>query len=469
MHELSRFDGRDGTGGWPRRPRLPRLALADQSGSILVEVLVSAIMVVIVAVGVFAAFDTATRATGEERNRARAHSLAQADLSRMRTMRISDLSNLNQTRTLTQDGTEYTIVSRGEFQTDATGTASCDPGTASADYIKISSTVTWPSIGSRPPVVAASLVAPPNGSISPNTGSLAVEIQNSENAGIPGVGLQGSGAGSFTGQTGPTGCAIFGNLPAGNYTLQVTDSTLVDRDGNPPGDTATSVVAEATNTVVLQYDEPGSVAVTFETKVGGNLVPSTADSVVAFNQGMSVPKAFGDVGSQAGQVTATPLFPFTSEYAIYAGTCEGNNPNPTGQENPPGEAAIASAIVPRGGSEAVSVQLPALHLTVWSGVDQTTPGSPVPGAAVELSDANCDDSAGNPITRTFTTTSEGKFTKDPQGQTLDPGLPYGVYDLCVSDGTTHVTRTSVNVQDLDVGADLSVYLNEPGALPGGCP
>ena len=107
-----------------------RLDPRDQSGIALIEILVAAILLVIVAVGVFGAFDAATRSTAEERHRARAHALAQADLSRMRTMRVSDLSNLNQTRNVSQDGQTYTIHSRAEYQTDATGTQSCEAGTA---------------------------------------------------------------------------------------------------------------------------------------------------------------------------------------------------------------------------------------------------------------------------------------------------------------------------------------------------
>ena len=192
---------------------------------------------VIVALGAFTAFDSATRSTAEERHRARANSLAEADLSRMRSMRISDLSNLSQTRTVVVDEQRYTLTSRAEFQTDSTGTASCEAGSASADYIKISSSVTWPSIGSRPPVVSATLVAPPNGSISANSGALAIAVEDAANVGIPNVGISGSGAGSFTGSTGSTGCAIFGNLPAGSYSVSVSGvaAGLVDNDGDPPG------------------------------------------------------------------------------------------------------------------------------------------------------------------------------------------------------------------------------------------
>ena len=64
----------------------------DESGYALIEILVSSILLVSVSVGVFGAFDAATRSTAEERHRARAHAIAESDLSRMRALRISDLS-----------------------------------------------------------------------------------------------------------------------------------------------------------------------------------------------------------------------------------------------------------------------------------------------------------------------------------------------------------------------------------------
>jgi Tfp pilus assembly protein PilV len=462
VHELSRYEGRDGTRGWPHPPRLRRLDLAGQGGATLIEVLVSAIMVVIVAVGVLAGFDAATRASSEERHRARAHSLGQADLSRMRTMKISDLSNLEETRSVTQDGTEYTIVSRGQFQTDATGTASCEEGTASADYIRISSTVTWPTVGTRPPVVESSIVAPPNGSVSPDTGSLAVEIENAAGVGAPDVPMSLTGPSNHTGVTGANGCAIFGNLPAGNYTLLVTDSTLVDHNGKPPDPEPTSVVAEATATVVLQYDEPGSTPVTFTTNAyGAGVGPARADSIVAFNSGMSLPKAFGTPGSPATEVIASGLFPFTSGYAVYAGTCDGDHPNPLGDPDAPGAAAIASVVVPPGGSAPTTLQIPALNLTVWDGTGPGAQGSPVAGAEVHVADTKCQGDTGGPVTRNFTTNSIGRLD--------DPGLPWSVYDICAEAGGQHVIEAGVSVPevDLDGGTNRDFYLGS--GAPGDCP
>jgi hypothetical protein len=375
----------------------------------------------------------------------------------MRSMRISDLSNLNQTRTVTQDGTDYTVQSRADFVTDATGTASCEEGVASADYLKVTSTVTWPSIGTRPPVMAATIVAPPNGSVSPSSGGLAIAIEDSQNVGIPGIGVSGSGPGSFSGVTDETGCAMFGNLPAGDYSLTLSGiaSGLVDRDGNPPQSQDISVVAESTNTVVLQYDDPGSIPVDFSTIPygGGSPVPSTNDSIVVFNSGMTVARTFGTVGTRTTAITAASLFPFTSPYSVYAGTCEGNAP--IDDES----AAIADVTLPPGGSVPATVQLPALHLVAYTG---TTTGSPrAVNAVVTIEDDFCPTIDGTPFWRTYTT--------DSLGQLPDPGLPASRYDICVrtADSTDRRVINNVNVQSVTSGTALNVFL---GSTTGGsCP
>lgn len=435
--------------------------LGDERGSILLEALISGILLVITAVGVFSAFEAGSRASAEERHRAQAEGLAQADLARLRTMRISALANLHQTKVVTIEKTSYTVESVAAFQTDSTGTASCTKATAKADYIQIRSIISWPSLGSREPVEEVSLVAPPNGSISANSGSLAVQIEDAKNAGVQGVELAGSGAGSFAGVTGENGCAIFGDLPAGNYTLTASGNSLVDKNGEAPKPQSTSVVEESTNTLALQYDFGGSVAAKFETRVGGELVPSSADSVVAFNSGMQTAKVFGTPGTPSAEVTATPLFPFTSAYSVYAGTCEQNDPSLTGKEALP-ESAIAEPIVAAKGTTQVTIELPALHLTVWGGTE-AEPGSQVEGAKVKVTDSQC--TPGNPTVRTLTTNAEGELP--------DPGLPFSTYEVCVSDGSKHVNVTELAVpakaEDMIAGTTLSVFLGASGAEAGACP
>ena len=453
--------------------------IESERGSILIEALVSAVLVVLTAVGVFSAFEAGTRSSAEERHRAQAEGLAQADIARLRTMRISALVNLHETKTVKVDNTPYTVDSLATFETDENGTASCKEGEASADYVQIRSTVSWPTLGSRKPVVQTSLVAPPNGSISANSGTLAVQIENAELGGVPNVWLSGTGAATFSGVTGENGCAIFGDLPAGNYTLTLSGGSLVEKNGNPPEPIATSVVEESTNTLVLQYDFGGSIEADFQTTVEGELVPSSAGSIVAYNSGMLVPKVFGMPGEPQAELTATPLFPFASAYSIYAGNCKEDAP-PVGVP----EGTVAEALVPPGGPTAVTVVLPPLNLTAWSGTGEAEPGEPVEGARVTVADEEC----GSKAEEGAATYPTQVYTTDAEGHLPDPGLPFSTYDVCVSAGGEHVERTEVQVPEpqfyeveeegeepeLDYeepqkGTTLDVFLGSAEAESGECP
>lgn len=436
--------------------------IEGERGSILLEALVSGIMLVITAVGVFSAFEAGTRASAEERHRAQAEGLAQTDLTRMRTMRISDLSNLQESKVVTIEKTPYTIKSAAEYETDKTGTASCEKGTSSADYIQIRSTITWPSIGTRAPVVEQSLVAPPNGSVSEHSGSLAIQLENGENEGIAGVGLTGTGPATFAGETGETGCVIFGDLPEGEYTLTpvISGLNLVDPNGAPPQAQTTSVVGESTNTLALQYDEAGQVTAKFTTTVGGQPVAAKADAIVAFNSGMKVARVFGTPGTPSPEVTAKPLFPFSSAYSIYPGSCNEDNPG----ESAPDAAIGEVELLPRG-EAAVSIQMPPLNLTVWSG-KESSKGSVVAGAAVKITDTKCKNKGGQPL----------KYTTEAAGHLAEPALPYSTYEVCAYNSSTnrHNTKTNIKVPAsagaIETGTTLNIYLGSgSGATSEPCP
>jgi Tfp pilus assembly protein PilV len=437
-------------------------ALAREDGFTIVEVVVSAMLITMISLAAFGVLQAAGRSTAEERHRAQAYAIAQADQARMRSMRISQLSNYKVTSTVTEDGTPYAVASRAEFVTDSTGTSSCTPGTASADYIAISSTVTWPSMGSRPPANIRSIIAPPNGAIAEDRGALAISVTNAQGDPIPGVGLSGTGAGSFSGETGPTGCAMFGNLPEGNYTMTPTTSTgLVDKDGNAPSPVATSVIGMSTNTVELQYDTPGRIDVSFTTWFGSTLAATSGDAIMVANTGMTQPERFGTAGTFVASIAAEPLFPFPSPDAVYAGSCDTNNPNPSGSTSPTPPPSIKSVNVPAGSPPAATaVQLPALALTVRLGSSGSTPAV---GARVTVTDRDCSVN-GVAVKRTYTTNA--------LGQLANPGLPWSDYDVCASGGSPsrRVTRTNFAVKSSSAnGNALVLYLSGTGSTTGTCP
>jgi len=438
-----------------------------QGGFAIVEVLISAVIAVSVAAAVVSLINTAARAGTEQRHRAQAYAVAQEDQARLRALRISTLNKYTSTRTVTVGGTNYTVTSTGAFINDITGTASCGATNSTADYAKVSSTVTWPTIGATPPVVVESIIAPPNGALDPSHGGITVSAINAAALPLSGVSVTGSGTGSFSGTTDSAGCAGFPDIASGNYTLTPSAAGLVDVDGNAPASQTVSVVGGSTNTISLQYDQPGSVPIAFKyMNTSGTLVNSFSDTLVASNTGMSAPETFGTPGgTEVGTITATSLFPFTSPDTFYAGSCSGDNPNPTGMANPPGAAALANVLVPAGGTAATrTIQLPALNLTVWSGNNSSSPGSKVNAAHVTLTDDNCTLPSGAPVKRVYATNTLGSLT--------DPGLPWSQYDLCVDNGTRKQLINNVVVKTLtSAGTTVTVYLGSSatGILSGTCP
>lgn len=446
----SKFSGRVGK---PFVAADGRARLADESGVALVEVIVSAVLMIVIAVSVFGALQSTGRAGAQERHRARAYAIAQADQARLRSLNVSTVSHLTQTRTETQDGITYSVASSGVPKVDRSTTTSCVSGNSSSDFVAVKSTVTWASMGTRPPVVIESIVTPPNGSLDANRGAISISVLDSRNNPYPGITVNGSGPSPFSGVTTSTGCLIFGDLLAGAYTVTPALANLVDKDGLPPGGVTTSVVGQSANSLGLQYDRPGTVNVAFTTIKAGVLASSTAERIRVFNTGMTQSVGFGTQGSRVSSIAATPLFPFTSPDTIWAGSCDVNRPG--------GGPALGSATIPvAAAAPTVTLQLPALDLTVYKG-KKAKAGEAAAGATVKVTDRDCIIN-GAPLTRTYTTNSSGMLS--------DPGLPWGQYDICASGLSTKNTVEAISEVDFSVkntvsALDLLLEKGNPGTCP----
>ena len=214
-----------------------------EGGFALVEVLISAVIVLSASGAVFGLLTATAHSSAEERHRSEAYAVAQEDQARLRSLRVPTLDRLSQTRTVTLNGTPFTVESSGVFVNAKTGTPSCGQETSSADYVKITSTVAWSSSGAHAPVTIQSIVTPPNGALDPTHGTLTIFVEGANGEPMPGIGLSGSGAGTFSGSTDSEGCAMFPDQPSGNYTLTPAAVGLVEKDGNTPGPQTVGVIA----------------------------------------------------------------------------------------------------------------------------------------------------------------------------------------------------------------------------------
>jgi hypothetical protein len=421
----------------------------------IVEVAISALVLAVIVVGTLTAFDAAGRFSGQDQRRSEANDLAQQDQDRLRGMQVTQLSSLNQTRAVTLDGSTFTIKSTGQFETESTGTPSC-ASTGSADFIKTTSTVTWPTMGSRPPVVAESVITPPAG------GALIVQVVDGHGNGVPGMNVSGSGPSTLSATTGSDGCAIFGGLPGGTYNVTATQSGYVDKDGNsisPSGQQITSVIAGSSVTKTFYFDQAGQIQATFDTRPYGaaTAVPSSADTVTIFNNNMTFPgfRWAGTSNQYVSKVTATAVFPFyPSSYTVYAGSCTNDAPSEFGSGPDP------SLVVPQGGTGSILLHLPPVNLTVYDGI-LTKPPVPLAGAHVVLTDQGC---GGNPPVAGGSPAIKRTRTTNSSGQLADPGQPFGTFNVCADDGGKFQQATVVN----DVLGGTSLTLDLRLGLPGKC-
>lgn len=423
--------------------------LKDETGTTLIEVLASALVLVITTTGVFAGLDAASSATGQSKHKSVAADIAQQDQERLRTFRSKDLSNYRQTRTLTVRNVPFTIMSKSVWLADASGTTSCTSSSDQASYMQITSTVTWPNMRVKP-IVGTSMVAPPNGTFA-DEGALSVEILDRSGAPVVGTDVDVapvSGTGrSYQATTSSLGCAYFAHLTAGTYAVSFSTPGKVDSQGVQAVSKQVSVTDDTVTRVSFLYDTAASLNVTFQTVKSAATVPADGEYASVGHSGLAAPgtRVFGS-GASATAIAATAIFPFTSAYSVYSGNCAGANPISYGQ------TAVQVTATP-GGSFTATVREPSVKLTLL--------GVPPPVGTVVKLTAKATGCGG---VTTYTTDSQG-YVVPAAGTYRDPGVPFGVYDVCAVILGTKRTLTAQNVTDPN-GVSLALPLV---GLPGSCP
>jgi hypothetical protein len=396
--------------------------------------MVSVLMLAVITLGVLAMIDGPSAVSGASKARSTASALAQQDQDRMRGMTVTDLSGFSGTRSVVISGVSYTVRSKASWVSDASGTESCTSNDNQAHYLKILSTVTWPSIGRTPPVQAASLMAPP-ASLSTTAGSLAVQVTDQAGSPVSGMTVR-ANPGNFAADTNAAGCAFFGALAIGNVTATYGQSGWVDPGGNTNVTLAGSVAAGSTSTMTASYAEAAQVAVSFNTKVGGTApVAARATQTTLVNPSIPPPgiRTF-TVANPAPTITAANLYPFTSGYGVYAGSCGAANPvnyNVNYFTENPGSYARPG---PRG-TAAVTVREPALNVKV------TRNSSPLTNAhvVVKATGAGCTERY------VMSTDSAGMLVMGASPYQA-PAVPFGPYSVCADDATRSRTTTFNNTQ-----------------------
>jgi Tfp pilus assembly protein PilV len=405
---------------------LPRARQTEaEDGFILIEVLVSALILAIVAGAVLTLITATTHSAASERAHSVAYGLAQEDQARLRTMRLASLNEKNELRpNVAVGGQRYEVRSRGRFVNNSSGTRTCSSENASADYVEITSSVSSSAMAT--PVTLHSIISPTNGSLDPSHGSLVVEAQNAIAKPVSGITATISGPTNATATTGEEGCAMFADIPAGTYRVVVNGNGLINRKGQT-SETLLSVGVTAGETalVPVYFDRAGTIAPSFVYAEPGKtgLLPAPIDSMVVFNSESGEPAStYGSPGTYPPNppLEVKTVYPFAATYSVYAGSCEGDMPKAP-------SLAIPSVEVKSGGTMNPRVQVPALVVPV------TYEGGKVVGATVTVTDTKCPQT-GTKVKRTFITNGNGRAA--PTGAEAI-AIPWGTYKLCASTKVTN--------------------------------
>jgi Tfp pilus assembly protein PilV len=329
-----------------------------EAGDTLIEVLIAALLVAMIAAATFTGYSAVAHVAGGEKQRAQASSLAEADQARLHGLTLNNLSSsgtglgVGNTHYSQQvNGTVYTVTSTAAFVA-ASGAASCTPsGASTADEVQILSTVIWTSdAAAGGPVEIHGLVTPQEG------GSLIARVLSPSGSPVAGatVSLSGGPTSAATLTTDANGCVEFAALSGGTYTVTATASGVTESV------TAPTVVPTQTSVATLTPGGDGSISATFTTSYNGSSHASSADQVTAWNSA-AVP-AYGVFGSPS-TLTANNYQPTVNSgsvfapgpYTAYGGSCSGDYSS----------SGYAVANVTTGTTQSVSLPLPAMIVDVW--------------------------------------------------------------------------------------------------------
>jgi type II secretory pathway pseudopilin PulG len=444
-----RGDDRSGTA----RPGSTWRLFASDAGSTLIEVLVSALMVILIGSATAGALVAGSHFSGDQRFRSQADAVAVQDQERLRGLSDQQLSGLHQTRTVTlPNATSFTVQSDASFL-DTTGASSCT--STGAAYYKVASTVSWTeNFSTRPAIITdESLLA------RPVSGDLLTPVSDERLQPLQGVTVTATGPSTQTGATDANGCLVFAGLTPGNYTVNLADPNYVDPNGlaSPPNATATVTLTGTAQPTGLPFHLglAGSVVGTFTTPSIG--VAAEADAISWLGTGAS----FGMTGGYqksvapglASSITTGPLFPFdrtstlpasyTNNYTVWGGRCwQMEPPTPVDQ----------FTVTPGLTNQAQNVQEPLLDVATVNYYNGATT------TAIKPTDVllTFTSTAGTPCTDSWRPSLTSNATEPASGWLANPGQPF------VNTLTTGATASAASTPSSPQGGSLTVCADYAG-------
>ena len=430
-----------------------------ESGFALIEVVVSAAVLAVIALAALSGIDAASGSSAREKARAVASSLAEADQERLRAMPVEMLSTLGASAPILVDGVTYTVQSKAEWITDDTGgTPSCGNSSANSQYLHITSTVTSAIVGTRVKAVKIDSLVSPSVAYSSTHGTLGVKVVDRNVVGVPNitVSVASPAYAPPSASTDAAGCVLFRNAPIGTYTIKLDTGGYVDPDGYPQSQATQKVSPGVVTFKTMEYDLATTARVTVKIDTPGatTALQDTKSTLISITNAKrtGLLRTFTNP-TPAAPLTVTLLYPFKdTAYAFFTGKCAYESPDKLGNTNyfgdNPTSGLIASPTAAQ--PQPVTVMQPPFNLRIkqdYNG-NNFAATNVVVAATLQKPPASATDACSEPkvqmalkswpTTGTWgtapgSTTSNWVVQNDDVATQFDPGMPFGKYTICVWD------------------------------------
>lgn len=343
------------------------------------------------------------------------------------------------------DGTPFTVVRQNNLNFGG-GASACE-GSGLVDYVSmnVNVRVSWSNTGRVQSVQNNTILTPTKG-VSAAIGYLGVKLVNAAGHGTPSVPVSAVGpGGSKTRYTADDGCAVFQFATAGAYTVTLDSVGYVNKDGARTVTASGTIELGRVNVVTMSYDEATELDVTFASS-SGHPLPETLPGLTIYNSGIAGAAARVLYATSVNPTQLTGLWPYSSGYSIWAGTCTGSDPAvqtvpPDNTANYPRPVAVVGA---PGGVAAVTAYLRPLSLQVVEGPDQEDPGKGLGGVTLTARPQDATGCLPQDLTLTLgTTSSSGHLhTSLPSGSwVIEPVSPSPVGAVTCATPTTCPLQT----------------------------
>jgi type II secretory pathway pseudopilin PulG len=482
--------------------KTPMARLRSESGFALLEAVVAAALLAMVALAVLSGLDGASASSGREKARNVAASLAEADQERLRAQSVTSLAAVATTSpyalpdpvgtpvkdtngvqiatTKAVDGVTYTISSTVQFVADDSGTsASCSTDTDTTQYFHIRSSVTSAVVGTRTAAVTLDSIIAPNVAYSSTVGTLAVQVLDA--GGNPVAGKTVRITGGITPPpdkvTNALGCAVWEKVPTvtGGTTYQATlnDPLYVDHFGHSSSTVDAPVLPDKVNRTTMYYDVAKQDTANVYTYAPGSTVASPGAGIASYAFQVSATNT-GETGmirnwpatagaSELSSVPMTSEFPFTTTYTYFTGNCHYNDPTTStyGNTTPAIAALLAGQQTLAGGAQPVTVYQPPLNASLAKGANGSAPTASLSVDVIPVTPSS--DTCVQPTLsfQTFKVGSKWMVGRSYTNNVLEAGAPYGQYDLCFHDkiGSTRYVYSPSTYPNAGTASGAAYYDN----------